>query len=232
MLVAETLGCAGYWLGLYTSPHMHTVRERIRVGRTLIAETEVIARLDEHGRTVGQPDRTHDVRSVDRARADHFARAGAGHRRRRGRPRRPAGHDARRPERRQRPDPDRPRPPRRSSATRSARSHPTRWATSGQACPSSAHRRRRRHWRSSPLKPIASAARSRSSAATRRGPSGTAVRRRSDFVGPPAVRRRIPGATPRPTPYRRSRPSPMTVGPQANRFTSPPNSVWPDRTST
>lgn len=47
-LVAAALGAAGYRVGLYTSPHLHTVRERIRVGDTLISEGRVIDWLNAH----------------------------------------------------------------------------------------------------------------------------------------------------------------------------------------
>lgn len=46
--VAAALAAAGYRVGRYTSPHLHTVRERIRVGDRLIGEAEVIAWLDTH----------------------------------------------------------------------------------------------------------------------------------------------------------------------------------------
>ncbi len=74
--VAETLGCAGYRVGLYTSPHMHTVRERIRVGRTLIAETEVIAWLDEHAALLDSLTGLTTFEVLTALAFDHFARAG------------------------------------------------------------------------------------------------------------------------------------------------------------
>ena len=40
-MIAAVLGAAGYRVGLYTSPHLHTLRERIRVGNDLISEEEV-----------------------------------------------------------------------------------------------------------------------------------------------------------------------------------------------
>ena len=40
-MIAAVLGAAGYRVGLYTSPHLHTLRERIRVDNDLISEEEV-----------------------------------------------------------------------------------------------------------------------------------------------------------------------------------------------
>lgn len=38
---------AGYKTGLYTSPHLHSWRERIQVDRTLITQAEVVRRVDQ-----------------------------------------------------------------------------------------------------------------------------------------------------------------------------------------
>ncbi|MBF8266672.1 MAG: folylpolyglutamate synthase [Dehalococcoidia bacterium] len=46
-MVASVLSVAGYNPGLYTSPHLHTFRERIQVGGELITEEE-FARLTEY----------------------------------------------------------------------------------------------------------------------------------------------------------------------------------------
>jgi dihydrofolate synthase/folylpolyglutamate synthase len=40
-MLASALTAAGYKTGLYTSPHLHTMRERFRVNREMIAEIEV-----------------------------------------------------------------------------------------------------------------------------------------------------------------------------------------------
>ncbi|MFB0545306.1 MAG: folylpolyglutamate synthase/dihydrofolate synthase family protein [Anaerolineae bacterium] len=40
-MIASILNAAGYKTGLYTSPHLHTFRERIRIGRELISEEAV-----------------------------------------------------------------------------------------------------------------------------------------------------------------------------------------------
>ena len=42
-LVASALSKAGYRVGLYTSPHLHTFRERMRIGQRFIGEDEVAA---------------------------------------------------------------------------------------------------------------------------------------------------------------------------------------------
>ncbi|MFQ6057599.1 MAG: bifunctional folylpolyglutamate synthase/dihydrofolate synthase [Anaerolineae bacterium] len=45
-MMANILGAAGYRTGLYTSPHLHTYRERIRVNNRLISEEEVTALVE------------------------------------------------------------------------------------------------------------------------------------------------------------------------------------------
>lgn len=44
-MVAQVLSSSGYRTGLYTSPHLHTLRERIRVDGKLIAEAEFAATM-------------------------------------------------------------------------------------------------------------------------------------------------------------------------------------------
>jgi len=46
-MVESALRAAGYRTGLYTSPHLHTFRERIRVGGELISREEVVALVEE-----------------------------------------------------------------------------------------------------------------------------------------------------------------------------------------
>lgn len=41
-MIAEGLRSAGYRVGLYTSPHLHTLRERVRVDGELVSELEVV----------------------------------------------------------------------------------------------------------------------------------------------------------------------------------------------
>jgi len=42
-MIASVLTASGYTTGLYTSPHLHTLRERIRVNGELISEAELIS---------------------------------------------------------------------------------------------------------------------------------------------------------------------------------------------
>lgn len=46
-MAASTLRCAGFRTGLYTSPHLHTVRERIAVDGEPISEQELAGGLEE-----------------------------------------------------------------------------------------------------------------------------------------------------------------------------------------
>ncbi len=46
-MVESVLRAAGYRTGLYTSPHLHTFRERIRVGRDLISREDVVSLVEE-----------------------------------------------------------------------------------------------------------------------------------------------------------------------------------------
>lgn len=46
-MIEASLRAAGYLTGLYTSPHLHTFRERIRVGEHRIAREEVVALVEE-----------------------------------------------------------------------------------------------------------------------------------------------------------------------------------------
>ncbi|OIO90415.1 MAG: hypothetical protein AUK03_13015 [Anaerolineae bacterium CG2_30_64_16] len=47
-MVESVLRTAGYRTGLYTSPHLHTWRERIRVDGALMAKRDLVALLDRH----------------------------------------------------------------------------------------------------------------------------------------------------------------------------------------
>lgn len=42
-MMASALTAAGYVTGLYTSPHLHSYNERIRIGSTLISDEEIVA---------------------------------------------------------------------------------------------------------------------------------------------------------------------------------------------
>ena len=46
-MIASTLTTSGYITGLYTSPHLHTWRERIRIDGELILESELTALVEE-----------------------------------------------------------------------------------------------------------------------------------------------------------------------------------------
>jgi len=46
-MIAQVLSASGYKTGLYTSPHFHTLRERISIGSSLISEAEFAAAMAE-----------------------------------------------------------------------------------------------------------------------------------------------------------------------------------------
>lgn len=46
-LIESALRAAGYRTGFYTSPHLHTFRERIRIGGDLISRDDVVALVEE-----------------------------------------------------------------------------------------------------------------------------------------------------------------------------------------
>jgi dihydrofolate synthase/folylpolyglutamate synthase len=46
-MIAQVLSCSGYETGLYTSPHFHTLRERITINGNLISEVEFAAAMTE-----------------------------------------------------------------------------------------------------------------------------------------------------------------------------------------
>ena len=46
VMVESVLRSAGYRTGIYTSPHLHTFRERIRLGSGLMTKSELVALLD------------------------------------------------------------------------------------------------------------------------------------------------------------------------------------------
>jgi len=51
-MVESVLRTAGYRTGLYTSPHLHTWRERIRVGGALMTKRDLVALLDQHRQAI------------------------------------------------------------------------------------------------------------------------------------------------------------------------------------
>ncbi|MEO8082938.1 MAG: cyanophycin synthetase [Ardenticatenales bacterium] len=72
-LVAGALEAAGYRVGLYSSPHLHTVRERVRVGQTLITESEVIAWLNAHAALLDSLPGLTTFEALTALAFDHFA---------------------------------------------------------------------------------------------------------------------------------------------------------------
>lgn len=51
-LIASVLQCAGYRVGLYTSPHLKDFRERIRINGEMISEEKVINFIEHHKSTI------------------------------------------------------------------------------------------------------------------------------------------------------------------------------------
>jgi len=51
-LIASVLQCAGYRVGLYTSPHLKDFRERIRINGEMISEDNVINFIEHHKSTI------------------------------------------------------------------------------------------------------------------------------------------------------------------------------------
>lgn len=75
-LIEAALRAAGYRTGLYTSPHLHTFRERIRVGEQLIARQEVVALLDELRPLIANTPGVTTFEAVTAMAFAHFARQG------------------------------------------------------------------------------------------------------------------------------------------------------------
>jgi dihydrofolate synthase/folylpolyglutamate synthase len=79
-VVERALRAAGYRTGLYTQPHLHTIRERIRVDGELIAEEELtlgvatVRRAVEAVCTASSPTTAYEI--VTSLALDHFAAAG------------------------------------------------------------------------------------------------------------------------------------------------------------
>jgi len=53
-MLASILRCAGYRVGLYTSPHLETVRERIRVNGRIISKPELASLIDNIANVVSR----------------------------------------------------------------------------------------------------------------------------------------------------------------------------------
>lgn len=76
-MIAAGLQAAGGRVGLYSSPHLHTVRERIQVDGRMIAEAEVIAWLNRHARLLDSLPGLTTFEALTALAFDHFASAGA-----------------------------------------------------------------------------------------------------------------------------------------------------------
>jgi dihydrofolate synthase/folylpolyglutamate synthase len=76
VMLASILQAAGYRTGLYTSPHLHSFRERIQVDSTLIPETDFVA-LTQRLRPLAEADKELTTFEVATALAlAHFAQVG------------------------------------------------------------------------------------------------------------------------------------------------------------
>ncbi|MBK8540246.1 MAG: hypothetical protein IPL60_09600 [Ardenticatenia bacterium] len=93
-MIAAGLRAARHKVGLFSSPHLHTVRERIQVDGRMIGEDEVIAWLNGHAALLASLEGLTTFEALTALAFDHFAASG-GHRGDRGGPGRAAGHDER-----------------------------------------------------------------------------------------------------------------------------------------
>ncbi len=75
-MIESVLRTAGIRTGLYTSPHLHTFRERIRVGGTLISREEVVALVEEIRPLVAQVDGVTTFEAITAMAFAYFARRG------------------------------------------------------------------------------------------------------------------------------------------------------------
>ncbi|HHS97099.1 MAG TPA: bifunctional folylpolyglutamate synthase/dihydrofolate synthase [Chloroflexi bacterium] len=75
-MVESVLRVAGYRTGLYTSPHLHTFRERIRVGGQLISREEVVALVEEIQPLVAQVPGVTTFEAITAMAFAYFARQG------------------------------------------------------------------------------------------------------------------------------------------------------------
>ena len=72
-IIATGLRSAGYRVGLFTSPHMHTMRERIRVNDTYISEEAILAWLNRHQDTLQSMDGLTTFEALVALAFSHFA---------------------------------------------------------------------------------------------------------------------------------------------------------------
>ena len=110
-MIAAMLQANGYKVGLYTSPHLVDVRERIVINGEMIPQAS-FARLGSADRAVGRADQADAdlFRCADRHRVQIFCRQQGRHRRRRNRPRWPARQHQRHSSRSHRHHQHQPRP--------------------------------------------------------------------------------------------------------------------------
>lgn len=76
VMIAAGLRAAGHRVGLFSSPHLHTVRERIQVDGRMIGEDEVIAWLNRHEPLLGSLEGLTTFEALTALAFDHFAAAG------------------------------------------------------------------------------------------------------------------------------------------------------------
>lgn len=73
-IMESVLRAAGYRTGFYTSPHLHTFRERIRVGGSLISRAEVVALVEEFRPLIAQVPGVTTFEAITAMAFTHFAR--------------------------------------------------------------------------------------------------------------------------------------------------------------
>lgn len=76
-MIAAGLRAARHRVGLYSSPHLHTVRERIQVDGRPITEADVIAWLNQHASLLESLPGLTTFEALTALAFDHFATAGA-----------------------------------------------------------------------------------------------------------------------------------------------------------
>jgi dihydrofolate synthase/folylpolyglutamate synthase len=74
-MVASVLHAAGYRTGLYTSPHLHTFRERIQIGGELVSEDEIVSGVERLRAVVPQVPEPTTFELITALALDCFARA-------------------------------------------------------------------------------------------------------------------------------------------------------------
>lgn len=72
-MIASGLRAAGYRVGLFTSPHLHTVRERIQVDGELVGEDEVLSWLARHRAMLDRHAGLTTFEALTALAFDHFA---------------------------------------------------------------------------------------------------------------------------------------------------------------